>query len=217
MGFALAADVPVVLVRDIDRGHVIAALVGAKAVLDVADGAAIRGFIVNKFRGDPALFDDGRREIERRTGWPDLGLVPGWRPRVACRPRMRWCWGCRGGERAPGQDRRAHPAPHRQLRRLRSAPGRTGGRSVLCDPGSPLPGDADLIILPGSKATLSDLAFVRMQGWDIDIAAHVRRGGRVMGVCGGFQMLGRTVSDPDGIEVRPDQRRAWVCWLSTPF
>lgn len=204
MGFALGADVPVVLVGDIDRGHVIAALVGAKVVLDAADGAAIRGFIVNKFRGDPALFDDGRREIERRTGWPDLGLVP-------------WLAAAR---RLPAEDAVAL-----------GLPGQAGERRVkiavpilrhianfddfdplqaepavdlsYVTPGSPLPGDADLIILPGSKATLSDLAFVRTQGWDIDIAAHVRRGGRVMGVCGGFQMLGRTVSDPDGIEGPP--------------
>lgn len=204
MGFALAADVPVVLVGDIDRGHVIAALVGAKAVLDAADGAAIRGFIVNKFRGDPTLFDDGRREIERRTGWPDLGLVP-WLAAARRLPAEDAV--VLGQPGAAGQRRiriavpiLRHIANFDDFDPLQAEP---AVDLSYVPPGSPLPGDADLIILPGSKATLSDLAFLRTQGWDIDIAAHVRRGGRVMGVCGGFQMLGRTVSDPDGIEGPP--------------
>lgn len=204
MGFALAAGVPVVLVGDIDRGHVIAALVGAQAVLDAADAAAIKGFVVNKFRGDPALFDDGRRWIETRTGWPDLGLVP-------------WLAAAR---RLPAEDAvvldRAVTGGARRLKiavpilrhianfddfdPLRAEP---SVDLTYVPPGSPLPGDADLIVLPGSKATLSDLALVREQGWDIDIAAHVRRGGRVLGVCGGFQMLGRSIADPDGIEGPP--------------
>ncbi len=204
MGFALAADVPVVLVGDIDRGHVIAALVGAKAVLDTADGAAIRGFIINKFRGEPALFYDGRREIERRTGWPDLGLVP-WLAAARRLPAEDAVVLGQPGEASPRRIRIAvpilrHIANFDDFDPLQAEP------SVdlsYVPPGSALPGDADLIILPGSKATLSDLAFVRTQGWDIDIAAHVRRGGRVMGVCGGFQMLGRTVSDPNGIEGAP--------------
>jgi len=201
MGFALAADVPVVLVGDIDRGHVIAALVGAKAVLDAADARAIRGFIINKFRGDPALFDDGRSEIVNRTGWPDMGLVP-------------WLAAAR---RLPAEDAVVLSAPADPTRRqvrivvpvlrhianfddfdpLQAEP---GVDLIYVPPGQPLPGDADLVILPGSKATLSDLAFVREQGWDIDLKAHVRRGGQVLGVCGGFQMLGRTVADPDGVE-----------------
>ncbi|MDP1619252.1 cobyric acid synthase [Phenylobacterium sp.] len=201
MGFALAADVPVVLVGDIDRGHVIAALVGAKAVLDAADAGAIRGFIINKFRGDPRLFDDGRREISNRTSWPDMGLVP-------------WLAAAR---RLPAEDavvlsdaagpgRRQvkvavpilrHIANFDDFDPLQAEP---AVDLVYVPPGQALPGDADLIILPGSKATLADLAFVRDQGWDIDLKAHVRRGGRVLGVCGGFQMLGRTVTDPGGIE-----------------
>jgi adenosylcobyric acid synthase len=200
MGFALAADVPVVLVGDIDRGHVIAALVGAKGVLDAADGAAIKGFIINKFRGDPKLFDDGRTAIVERTGWPDMGLVP-------------WLAAAR---RLPAEDAVVRQASARTDRRVRIAvpilrhianfddfdplQAEPSVDLVYVAPGSPLPGDADLIILPGSKATLSDLAFVREQGWDIDLRAHVRRGGRVLGICGGFQMLGRTVADPDGIE-----------------
>jgi adenosylcobyric acid synthase len=204
MGFARAADVPVVLVGDIDRGHVIAALVGAHAVLDEADRAMIRGFVINKFRGDPALFDDGRAEIVRRTGWRDCGMAP-------------WL---AAAKRLPAEDAvvldRAAMGDGRKIKivvpmlsrianfddfdPLRLEPEVAFG---FVPPGSPLPGDADLVILPGTKATLADLAFLRAQGWDIDLAAHVRRGGRVLGICGGFQMLGRTIADPDGVEGPP--------------
>ncbi|WP_454760026.1 cobyric acid synthase [Caulobacter segnis] len=205
MGFAIAAGVPVVLVGDIDRGHVIAALVGAHAVLDDADRAMIRGFLINKFRGDPSLFQDGRAEIVRRTGWPDLGMAP-------------WLAAAR---RLPAEDAvvldRAVAADGRKVRivvpmlsrianfdefdALRAEP---EVEFAFVPPGTALPGDADLVILPGTKATLADLAFLRAQGWDIDLAAHVRRGGRVLGVCGGYQMLGRRISDPDGIEGAPE-------------
>ncbi|QTC89962.1 cobyric acid synthase [Brevundimonas goettingensis] len=199
MGFALAAEVPVVLVGDIDRGHVIAALVGAKVVLDEED--AIKGFIINKFRGDPKLFDCGRHEIVKRTGWPDMGLVP-W---LAAARRLPAEDAVVLGEASDGANRRVkiavpilrHIANFDDFDPLQAEP---SVDLVYVAPGAPLPGDADLIIVPGSKATLSDLAFMRAQGWDIDIRAHVRRGGRVMGVCGGFQMLGRTVADPDGTE-----------------
>ncbi|MDR6625646.1 cobyric acid synthase [Caulobacter segnis] len=204
MGFARAADVPVVLVGDIDRGHVIAALVGAHAVLDEADRAMVRGFLINKFRGDPALFQDGRRMIVEATGWPDLGMAP-------------WLAAAR---RLPAEDAVVldDPSPlgGRKIRivvpmlsrianfdefdALRSEP---DAAFAFVPPGQPLPGDTDLVILPGTKATLADLAFFRAQGWDIDLAAHVRRGGRVLGVCGGFQILGRRLSDPDGIEGAP--------------
>jgi adenosylcobyric acid synthase len=204
MGFARAADVPVVLVGDIDRGHVIAALVGAHAVLDEADRAMVRGFLINKFRGDPALFQDGRRMIVEATGWPDLGMAP-------------WLAAAR---RLPAEDAVVLDDPSslsgRKIRivvpmlsrianfdefdALRTEP---DVAFAFVPPGQPLPGEADLVILPGTKATLADLAFFRAQGWDIDLFAHVRRGGRVLGVCGGFQMLGRRLSDPDGIEGAP--------------
>jgi adenosylcobyric acid synthase len=206
MGFALAAQVPVALVGDIDRGHVIAALAGARAVLAAEDAAQIKGFIINKFRGDPALFDEGRRSIVAHTGWPDLGLVP-WLAAAARLP----------AEDAVTLDRRAG-SPGRRLKvaapmlsrmanfddfdPLRAEPEVDFG---FVPPGRPLPGDADLVILPGTKATLADLAFVRSQGWDVDLAGHVRRGGRVLGVCGGYQMLGRRVSDPQGLEGPPGE------------
>ena len=206
MGFARAAGTPVVLVGDIDRGHVIASLVGARAVLDSEDAAMIAGFIVNKFRGDPALFDDGRRQIVARTGWPDLGLVP-WLAEARALP----------AEDAVILDRADRDGPRRVkivaplLPRIANFDDFDPLRAepqvdfAFVPPGSALPGDADLVILPGTKSTLADLAFLRAQGWDIDILAHVRRGGRVLGVCGGFQMLGRSVADPQGIEGPPGE------------
>ena len=200
MGFARAAGVPVVLVGDIDRGGVIASIVGTNAVIEPEDAAMIRAFLVNKFRGDPRLFDEGYAEIERRTGWPGLGVVP-WLPAAA---------------RLPAEDavvldrsRTAGEGPLIAVPMLSRIANfddfdalahEPGVRLAMIPPGRPLPGDAALVILPGTKATIADLAFFRAQGWDVDLAAHVRRGGRVLGICGGYQMLGRTIADPDGIE-----------------
>ena len=206
MGFARAARVPVVLVGDIDRGHVIAALVGAHAVLDPQDRDMIAGFLINKFRGDPSLFDEGRAEIVRRTGWADCGMAP-W---LAAARRLPAEDAVVLDRLAPGDRRRVKiVAP--MLSRIANFdefdPLRTEPEVdfAFVPPGTPLPGDADLVILPGTKATLGDLAFLRAQGWDIDLAAHVRRGGRVLGVCGGFQMLGRSIADPLGVEGPPGQ------------
>ncbi len=204
MGFARAANVPVVLVGDIDRGHVIAALAGAHAVLDPDDRAMIAGFIVNKFRGDPALFIEGRRQIVDYTGWPDLGLAP-WLAEARALPAEDAVILERGGAAAAGRVKIAVPMLSRianfdDFDPLRAEP---AVDLTFTPPGHALPGDADLIIIPGTKATLADLAFLRAQGWDIDIHAHVRRGGRVLGICGGFQMLGRRVADPEGVEGKP--------------
>lgn len=201
MGFARAAGVPVVLVGDIDRGHVIAALVGAHAVLDEGDRAMVRGFLINKFRGDPALFQDGRRMIVEATGWPDLGMAP-WLA-AARRLPAEDAVVLDGAPRLDGRKIRivvpmlSRIANFDEFDALRTEP---EVDFAFVPPGQPLPGDADLVILPGTKATLADLAFFRAQGWDIDLFAHVRRGGRVLGVCGGFQMLGRRLSDPEGVE-----------------
>ena len=203
-GFARAAGVPVVLMGDIDRGGVIAQIVGTQAVLEKADEALIKSFAINKFRGDVKLFDEGREDICRRTGWPCLGVVP-WFPSAA---------------RLPAEDVADLPARARsggkgivvvvpQLPRisnfddldpLAAAP---QVDVIIAPPGRPLPAEADVILLGGSKSTLSDLAALRAEGWDIDIAAHVRRGGHVLGLCGGYQMLGQTVADPEGIEGPP--------------
>lgn len=213
MGFAHAADVPVVLTGDIDRGHVIASLVGAHAVLDAADRERIRGFIINKFRGDARLFDDGLRTIESRTGWPSLGVVP-WLHDAGALPAEDAMQLDRspGLESAPSSDRRIrivvprlpHIANFDDFDPLQNEP---RVELVFVPPGQPLPLDAALIILPGSKATIADLECFRAQGWDIDLFAHVRRGGRVLGICAGYQMLGNVVLDPQRIEGQQDSAR----------
>jgi adenosylcobyric acid synthase len=199
MGFARAADVPVVLVGDIDRGGVIASLVGTKAVLDEADAAMIRGFIVNRFRGDPALFDSGMRFVAERTGWPALGLVPNFSD--AARLPAEDGLGLRREGRKGSVVIAVPVTPwisnFDDLDPLREEP---GVEVVLVEPGHPLPAEAALVLLPGSKTTIDDLLFIRAQGWDIDLKAHVRRGGRVLGLCGGYQMLGQRIDDPFGIE-----------------
>ena len=203
MGFARATGTPVVLVGDIDRGGVIASLVGTRAVLDPEDAAMIRGFIVNRFRGDPTLFSDGMAMIAQRTGWTPFGLVP--HCPDAGRLPAEDALGLAGSQ---ARDRGAvvavpvlpHIANFDDLDPLRQE---TGVQVVLVRPGEPIPAGADLVLLPGSKTTIDDLLFLRAQGWDIDLHAHVRRGGRVLGLCGGYQMLGRRIDDPHGIEGEP--------------
>jgi adenosylcobyric acid synthase len=204
MGFARAAGVPVILIGDIDRGGVIAQLVGTRAVLDPADAALIVGFLVNKFRGDPALFETGMRIIAEHTAWPGLGLIPWFRDAnrlpaedAAALDRRT---AATGGACIVAIPRLPHIANFDDLDPLKLEP---SIRLMFVHPGEALPGNASLVILPGSKATLADLQAFRRNGWDIDLLAHVRRGGRVLGICGGYQMLGRVVADPDGIEGDP--------------
>jgi adenosylcobyric acid synthase len=205
MGFARATDLPVVLIGDIDRGGVIASLVGTKAVIEPVDAALIRGFIVNKFRGDPALFADGMARIAQATGWAPLGLVPHFAD----------------ARLLPAEDALAldHARPAKRDARVRVAvvvlphianfddldplDAEPAVELVRVKPGVALPGDAALVILPGSKATIADMNALRAAGFDVDIAAHLRRGGHVLGLCGGFQMLGRTIADPAGHEGPP--------------
>src|SRR5882757_1806984 len=182
MGFAGAANVPVVLVGDIDRGGVIASLAGTHLVLEPEERERIRGFIINKFRGDAKLFDQGLTAITRLTGWPSLGVVP-WLPQAGWLP----------AEDAMDMDRESTSSSSRviavpvlarianfdDLDPLGMEP---GVKLVFVRPGEPIPGDADVVILPGSKSTIGDLAFLRAQGWDVDIKAHVRHGGHVLGL-----------------------------------
>ena len=199
MGFARAADVPVVLAGDIDRGGVIAQIVGTQAVLDPADAAMVAGFLINKFRGDLRLFDDGYRLIEARTGWRGFGVVP-WFPQAHLLPAedaLDIASAPRGDGVTIACLTLSRIANFDDLDPLKAEP---GVNLVMVAPGQAIPGDARLVILPGSKSTRDDLAFLRAQGWDIDLAAHLRRGGHVLGICGGYQMLGRVVRDPDGIE-----------------
>ena len=203
MGFALTARVPVVLVADIERGGVLASLVGTHALLEPAERDMVAGYVVNKFRGDPSLFDPAIMEIGGRTGWRCFGVLPF----------------LEAARRLPQEDAMA----------LESAPLVTTGKTAIriavprlarianfddldplaaeadvrvriLQPGEALPAETDLVLLPGTKATLSDLAYLREQGWDVDILAHHRRGGLVVGLCGGYQMLGRSVADPGGAE-----------------
>ena len=205
MGFAHAADVPVILAADIERGHAIAALAGAHAVLDAADRNRIRGFLINKFRGDARLFAEGLLTIQRHTGWQGCGVVP-WLPAAA---------------RLPAEDAASLEA---------ALPSRTRGPvrigilklphianfddfdPLLLEPqlsveyivsGQTVPADLQLVIIPGSKATVTDLEFLYREGWHIDLAAHVRRGGRLLGICAGYQMLGRSIDDQEGLEGPP--------------
>jgi adenosylcobyric acid synthase len=205
MGFARATNVPVALIGDIDRGGVIASLVGTKAVIAPEDAALIAGFIVNKFRGDAALFAAGMERIAQLTGWQPLGLVPYFGD-----ARLLPAEDALALEQAPAKKSQAklriavpilpHIANFDDLDPLDAEP---AVEVVRVRPGAALPGDADLIVLPGSKATIADLAALRDAGFDIDIAAHRRRGGTVLGLCGGYQMLGRTIADPGGIEGSP--------------
>ena len=198
MGFAEAAHVPVVLVGDIDRGGVIAQLVGTHAVLPDTDRDRIKGFIVNKFRGDISLFDEGSCEIAQRTGWSNIGTLP-WFPdawRLPAEDVMDIA-SRKGGAFKIAVPRLSRIANFDDLDPLAVEPGVTVD---IVDAGRPLPGDADLVLIPGSKSTIADLAYFRAQGWDIDLAAHVRRGGHVLGLCGGYQMLGRKIIDKDGAE-----------------
>ena len=203
MGFALAADVPVALIGDIDRGGVIASVVGTKAVLKPEENALIKAFLINKFRGDLSLFDGGLAEIVARTGWPSLGVLPWFHEAHRLPAEDALDLEQRGN--GTGRLKIAVPILARianfdDLDPLTQEP---EVEVVLVPPGEPLPGDADLVILPGSKSTIDDLAFLRAQGWDIDLFAHLRRGGRVLGLCGGYQMLGKTIADPGGVEGLP--------------
>lgn len=209
MGFAQAVQAPVVLVGDIDRGGVIASLVGTQVVLQPQDADRIKGFIVNRMRGDPTLFADGMRFVAERTGWQALGLVPHL-PDV---------------HDLPAEDAADLMASLRAKRRLDEQQGPMPRLRIVVpilpmianfddlDPlcaepgvdvipaveGEALP-KADIILLPGSKATLADLACLRARGWAEQIVEHAKNGGSVIGICGGYQMMGLSVADPQGTE-----------------
>ena len=245
MGFSRAANAPVILIGDIDRGGVIASLVGTKHVLDADDAAMVRGFLVNRFRGDPGLFADGMRTIAEQTGWAPLGLIPHWDAARRLPAEDALALTAKNApKQAGGRVKIAVPVlPHisnfddldpleaePDVEIVRVWPGSAlpgnaalvllpGSKATIADlamlkaerdveivrvwPGAALPGDAALVLLPGSKATIADIAALRAAGFDIDIAAHLRRGGHVLGLCGGYQMLGRAISDPQGMEGAP--------------
>ena len=205
MGFAHAANVPVVLVGDIHRGGVIASIAGTFTVIPEADADLISAFLINNFRGDVSLFDGGVRYLERHTARPCAGVVPHFADAYKL-PAEDAVVLERAGSEGEGTVKIAVPRLARianfdDLDPLKLEPDVT---LVMVQPGEAIAGDADLVLLPGSKSTIGDLKFLRDQGWDVDIAAHVRRGGRVLGVCGGYQMMGRSLHDPQGIEGPPE-------------
>jgi adenosylcobyric acid synthase len=200
MGFARAANCSVALIGDIDRGGIFAQVLGVKAALAPEDAATIVGFVVNKFRGDASLFEDAMATIAERSGWRPFGLLPFFAEATRLPAEDAFGLGDRKS-RVEGAVTIAVPMLARianfdDFDPLRMEP---SVRLVFVRPDEPLP-LADLVILPGSKATIADLKFFRKQGWDIDLLAHARRGGRILGICGGYQMLGKVVSDPNGME-----------------
>ena len=203
MGFAEAAGVPVILAGDIDRGGVIASLVGTHQVLNSTDRSLVAGFLINKFRGNVELFDSGLDTIRNHTGWPSLGVVT-WAHSLASLPAedaVELAGKVGGGSLTIAVPMLSRIANFDDLDPLSLEP---DVDVVMVPPGQPIPA-VDVIILPGTKSTIADLAFMRNQGWHVDIEAHVRRGGRLIGLCGGYQMLGRTIADPAGVEGPPSE------------
>ncbi|MBS1165159.1 MAG: cobQ [Proteobacteria bacterium] len=202
MGFARATDTPVILIGDIDRGGVIASIVGTKAVMAEDDAALIAGYLINRFRGDISLFDAGLAEITRHTNWRSFGVVPYFS--AAARLPAEDGLGLRSRYDAGGGGARKRivvPVLPRianfdDLDPLRQE---TCVEVILAEAGHPLP-PADLVLLPGSKTTIPDLLVLKTEGWDVDIRAHARQGGKVLGLCAGYQMLGRILRDPERIE-----------------
>ncbi len=201
MGFAEAANLPAVLIGDIHRGGVIASIAGTFDILPPEDRVRLKAFLINKFHGDPDLFSEGRSFLEQRTGTPCLGVVPHFadaralpaEDAVALEETLA---SSSNGTRISVL-RLPRIANFDDLDPLRLEPGVT---LTFVHPGEPIPADSRLVIIPGSKSTVSDLAALRREGWDIDLMAHVRRGGLVLGLCGGYQILGRKISDPQGLE-----------------
>ncbi|MCF6321546.1 MAG: cobyric acid synthase [Rhizobiaceae bacterium] len=201
MGFALKADVPVVLAGDIDRGGVIASLVGTHTILDAKDRAQIKGFIINKFRGDVSLFDEGREQITAFTRWRDFGVLP-WLEVMGRLPEEDSVWFSGVKNDGSGSIKIAVPVCDRiaNFDDFDPLAAEDDINLVFVKNGETIPGDADLIILAGSKSTIGDMAQMEANGWAQQIKQHAKDGGRVIGICGGYQMLGMHIGDPDKIE-----------------
>ena len=198
MGFAEAVDCPVVLIADINRGGVFAHLVGTLELLSETEQARVKGFIINRFRGDIALLQPGLDWLEQRTGKPVIGVLP-----YVLDLHL---------EAEDGIDQRQTDKADQVLNVVVPVLPRISNHTdfdplrlhpqvnlQFVGPGQPIP-PADLIILPGSKSVRSDLAYLRANGWDAAISRHLRYGGKVLGICGGLQMLGEQVHDPLGLE-----------------
>ena len=207
MGFAAEANVPVVLAADIDRGGALAAVTGSWYLLPEDERPLLRGYVMNKFRGDFDVLAPALEIIRERTGLPCYGVIDWFAP----------------ASKLPAEDSQSLADA------FSSGMGGIGRRGKIkiyvlalsrisnhddfdplaaesdvdlnyVKPGAAIPGDGDIVIIPGTKSTIGDLDFLRAQGWDTDIAAHIRRGGYVLGICGGYQMMGMEVSDPHAVE-----------------
>lgn len=201
MGFAVPADVPVVLIGDIDRGGVIASIVGTHTILDDADRKQVVGYLINRFRGDISLFDEGLDQITGFTQWPSFGVLP-WLDCISKLP----------AEDSVALDRLARtsgagfhivvPAMGKiaNFDDLDPLKAEAGIRLTFVRKGEAFPGDADLIVIPGSKSTIADMIELRENGWEEPIKSFAGRGGVVIGICGGYQILGKQIHDPQGIE-----------------
>ncbi len=204
MGFAEAAGIDALLIGDVHRGGVIASIVGTFAVLPAADGQRLKAVLINNFHGDARLFDCGRSDIEARTGRPVLGVVPHF-AKASVLPAEDALVLDQARSQGSGAIhiavlRLPRIANFDDLDPLRQEPRIT---LTFVRESEPIPASARLVIIPGSKSTLADLRFLKAQGWEIDLKAHIRRGGCVLGICGGYQMLGRVVHDPLGFEGAP--------------
>ena len=198
MGFARAANVPVLLTGDIDRGGVLAQLVGTHVLLEPEDEELIKGFLINKFRGDVSLFDEGLQICIKNTGWQSLGVLPWFKDarKLPAEDATDLSGGGTGTFKI-AVPRLSRIANFDDLDPLKLESGVT---VVMVQPGERIPSDASLILIPGSKSTIGDLAFLREQDWEVDIIRHAEHGKPVLGICGGYQMLGTVIKDPDGIE-----------------
>ncbi|NKB51439.1 MAG: cobyric acid synthase [Rhizobiaceae bacterium] len=201
MGFATEANVPVVLVADIDRGGVIASLVGTYTILPAADRDMVCGYLINKFRGDASLFEEGLAQITGFTGWTGLGVVPYIYETMKLPAEdsvaLEKSAPASGDGVVVAVPTLSRIANFDDLDPIKQTP---GVRLVFVRPGEAWPQDARLVVLPGSKSTIADLNQFKDLGWDVELLNHVARGGHVLGICGGYQMLGHVVRDPDAIE-----------------
>jgi adenosylcobyric acid synthase len=199
MGLARHADMPVVVVGDIDRGGVFAAMYGTVALLEPADQALVVGFVINKFRGDESLLAPGIEMLERATGRPTYGVLP-WRSDL-------WL---DSEDALDLEGRRARGTGSLKVAvvRLPRISNLTDADALGLEPDADVVfasaprdlDDADLVVLPGTRATLADLDWLRARGLDLALEQHVRGGRPLLGICGGFQMLGRSIEDPEGVE-----------------
>ena len=205
MGFACAVNAPVCLIGDIDRGGVIAAIAGTQQVISASDAKQINSFVINRFRGDPSLFEAGVTSLERITGWPCHGVVP-WLNSALRLPQEdavvldTWSGECPDQTHQPivvAVPMLSRIANFDDLDPLRSEPDVS---VVFVAPGSSIPLDVAAVVIPGTKSSIGDMQFLKEQGWDHDIIAIARAGGRVFGICGGYQMLGSAIHDPLGVD-----------------